>query len=71
MDDRELDTLLGRLMKQDFSVGTDAFREDLLERCKAVLNEDEGTVLDDADLDMLAAAGDVFAGLGDNPFING
>ena len=62
MDDREFDQKLGRLMKQDFSAGTEAFRDGLLERCLAELDsEDEGRVLDDDELDMLAAAGDPFA----------
>ena len=71
VDDRELDKMLERLMKQDLSAGTDAFRDDLLERCKAVLDaDDEGTYIDDAELDWLAAAGDVYAGLagGATPF---
>ena len=53
-------------MKQDFSVGTDAFRDDLLERCKDMLGTD-GSRIDDSDLDMLAAAGDAFSQLSHDP----
>ena len=60
MDNTEFEAKLERLMKQDFSVGTDAFREDLLSRCLAVLGEDGGVELSDDDLDMLAAAGNPF-----------
>ncbi len=62
MNNQELDCMLERLMKQDFSAGTETFRDGLLKRCLMVLDEaDEGTVLDDADLEMLAAAGDSFS----------
>ena len=50
----------------DFSEGTEAFRDDLLARCLTTLqdcaeDEDEGIVLEDEELDMLAAAGDIYA----------
>ena len=62
MDEREFEQLLGQLMKLDLSAGTEAFRDELLSRCLAVLDADsEGMVLGDADLDMLAAAGTRFA----------
>ena len=62
MEEKEFEGRLEKLMKQDLSAGTDAFREDLLSRCLAVLNEaeDGGVELDDSDLDMLAAAGNPF-----------
>ncbi len=67
MDEREFDQMLEHLMKQDFSVGTDDFSEKLLARCLTVLNADEeGALVDDAFLDLLAAAGD---GLTYNPFL--
>lgn len=66
VDDRTFDKMLNRLMKQDFSVGTDAFRDDLLERCKDMLGTD-GSRIDDSDLDMLAAAGDAFSQLSHDP----
>lgn len=71
MNDRELDQTLERLMKQDFSAGTEAFRDTLLERCLSVLDEDdEGRCLDDAELDMLAAAGDTFVNFSDKLFLD-
>ena len=60
MDEREFEARLENLMQQDLSVGTEAFRENLLSRCLAVLNEDGGMELSDDDLDMLAAAGNPF-----------
>jgi len=51
---------LERLMKYDFSIGKEAFRDALLQRCLAVLcMGDEGVPLDDASLEQLAAAGDI------------
>ena len=59
MNDREIEKMLGTLLAQDLSSGTEAFRDALLERCLDVLNSDsEVTVLSDDDLEMLAAAGD-------------
>ena len=59
MGNREFEQMLERLMKQDFSAGTETFRDALLERCLAVLDaDDEGICLDDSDLELLAAAGD-------------
>ena len=65
MDAQELERLLERLMKQDFSVGTEAFRDALLERCLAVLDSgEEVACLDDETLEMLSAAGSFPAGIG-------
>ena len=58
-----------RLLAHDFSAGTEAFREDLLGRCLAELGADadadaadfEYAEIDDGDLDMLAAAGNIFS----------
>lgn len=62
MDEREFEQMFEQLMKLDFSIGTEAFRDNLLLRCLAVLNmDDEGVVLDDSELELLAAAGDRFA----------
>ena len=48
MDDRDFEQRLAQLMKQDFSVGTEEFRDALLDKCLAVLNaDDEGSVIDD------------------------
>ena len=59
MVDREFEQMLGRLMKQDFSIGTEKFRDALLERCLAVLDNDEEVAeLDDSVLELLAAAGE-------------
>ena len=63
MNERDIEKLLA----QDPSAGTEAFREELLSRCLAVLDTDESalvatwgdaSVLSDEVLDMLAAAGD-------------
>lgn len=60
MNDQEFEQMLGRVMKQDFSAGTETFRETLLKRCLNVLDgDDECSFIDDADLDLLAAAGDI------------
>jgi len=53
-----------RLLEQDLSVGTDEFRDKLLSKCLDVLcTEDSVIELDDTDLDMLAAAGDINAAI--------
>lgn len=58
MDDREFERALERLMKQDLSAGTDAFRDSLLNRCLAVLDKDnDGVPIEDSHLELLAAAG--------------
>ena len=58
MDEQEFERYLERLMKQDFSKGTEAFRDELLARCLAVLKSDDGAMpLDDSDIELLAAAG--------------
>ena len=49
---------LEQLMQSDFSVGTEAFRDALLERCLSVLNSDEGIPLSESELELLSAAGD-------------
>ena len=62
MDEREFEQNVSRLMKQDFSAGTEAFRDALLVRCLDELGTaEDGVELDDGFLDMLAAAGDMFA----------
>ncbi len=59
MNEHEFEQKVEQLMKLDFSAGTEAFRDELLGRCLAVLgNENEIKELDDDQLDMLAAAGD-------------
>ena len=54
MDEKELE----RLLKLDLSVGTEAFRDELLARCLSELH-DHGRELDDSELEMLAAAGNI------------
>lgn len=62
-------------MAFDFSAGTERFRENLLQRCLAAIDDKQDGVmeLDDAELDMLAAAGDLsmlgddLAHFGDGP----
>ena len=70
MDDRRFEQMLSRLLRADFSAGTEAFRDELLARCLAILDADvrdeaagsesgcRVVELDDADLELLAAAGD-------------
>ena len=61
MAESSFDQKLDQLMGQDLSIGTEAFREDLLNRCLAILGTDSsGIELDDDELDLLSAAGDVF-----------
>lgn len=49
-----------RLFQHDFSAGTEAFRDELLDRCLSELGSDsDGVELSDSALDMLAAAGDI------------
>ena len=65
MGEREFEEMLERVMKADFSAGTEAFRDALLARCLAELDAgsaDDGAELDDDDLGLLAAAGDPDAG---------
>lgn len=63
---------IARVLRHDSSAGTEEFREDLLRRCLAVLasgGDREGgadlpepadcRLLEDSELDMLAAAGDL------------
>ena len=69
MEDREFENTLERLMKQDLAAGTEAFRDELLARCLATLGSDgagergaepefHAFEVSDADLDLLAAAGE-------------
>lgn len=60
MDEQEFKQMLERLLQRDPSAGSEAFREDLLARCLEVLGaDDEVVALDDDELDMLSAAGDI------------
>lgn len=67
VDDLSFEKMLERLFKQDFSEGTEAFRDALLARCLEELNaaeDDEGPgdsvrEIGEDELDMLAAAGDL------------
>ena len=69
MSDDKLEKMLERLLKQDYSVGTEAFRDALLSRCLEELNEAESdngeehdvVVLSDDELELLSAAGDIFS----------
>ena len=54
------------LMRCDFSQGTEAFREGLLQRCLAILDDDHRSIpLEDNELEFLAAAGDSYSSLGE------
>lgn len=62
MSTEDFERMLERLMKEDMPAGNESFREELLERCLAVLSaDDEGSPVDDDELDFLAAAGDLTA----------
>lgn len=55
MDEKKLIELL----TTDFSAGSEAFSEQLLERCAAVLNpSEEFSTISEGDLELLAAAGE-------------
>lgn len=59
MDEREFEDMLRRVLQQDFSAGTEGFRDALLDRCLAELDAGGRVIeLDDGDLEMLAAAGE-------------
>lgn len=62
MDDKGIE----RVLRRGFAPPGEAVREGLLRRCLAALDEgqDECAELADDELDMLAAAGDAFSGLG-------
>lgn len=58
VENQDFEQMLGQLAKQGLPAGSEMFRDTLLKRCLAVLDADEeGTCIDDADLDMIAAAG--------------
>ena len=58
MDEKEI----ARILRQDLSVGTEAFRDNLLARCIAELGTDDYAIeLDDADLELLSEARDISA----------
>ena len=64
VDEQRLEHILEMHMKQDFSDGTEAFRDELLARCLEALSvrsdetrDENGEDIDEADLELLAAAG--------------
>lgn len=61
MNDRDIDELLTELLAQDLSAGTEEFREALLARCLAIVNAGGSAQLDDANLELIAAAGNMVA----------
>lgn len=63
MDEREI----VRILRQDLSKGTEKFRDALLARCLAVLGSGDGIELDDSELEMLAAAGELMSPEPDAP----
>lgn len=76
MGEREFEDMLRRVMKADFATGTEAFRDALLARCLAELGIDPHAAdeplaeyeLSEAELELLAAAGDVFLTQNQSPF---
>lgn len=67
MESHEFEQMLERMLGQDFSKGTEAFRDALLERCLGELNaggsadapDFRAFELSDDQLDLLSAAGTV------------
>ena len=60
MSDHRFGKWLETLLSQDLSVGTEEFRETLLEDCiEAVVTSGKTIELDDDELQSLAAAGDM------------
>ena len=64
VDEQRLEHILETHMKQDFSHGTDAFRDELLARCLEALSvrsdatrDEDASDIDEEDLELLAAAG--------------
>lgn len=65
MNEQEFEAMLTRILKHDFSEGTEPFRDELLKRSLDVLDSDaqqDGPVVDPSeidskDLEFLAAAG--------------
>ena len=61
---------MSRLLRHDFSVGTESFRDNLLKRCLSELNSAGSSrqALSDEDLEFVNAAGDISQLMGDkNP----
>ena len=73
MKENAFEQRLNGLFSQDLSVGTEGFRDALLKRCLAVLDDSGKMVeLDDETLELLSAAGDVsFLGTGPGPLDRG
>lgn len=73
MDEREFEQTFERLLKHDYSAGTESFRDALLARCLDELRFADGASghyeveVSDESLDRLAAAGDLFSSLGVKP----
>lgn len=63
-----MDDAIIRVLSRDLSVGTDVFRDDLLRRCLDVLMSEDDTpqLLEDDELEMLAAAGTPYDALGNS-----
>lgn len=71
MTDQGFEQTIAKLLSQDFSAGTETFRDSLLQRCLDVLAEENGMELDDEDLELLSAAGDMTSMLGEDPSFPG
>ena len=57
MDDKELEQMLTKVLRHDYSAGTEEFRDSLLQRCLDELRTDGDSEIPDVDLEYLAAAG--------------
>lgn len=64
MEDRDFECMLERVLEKGLPASSETFRDELLERCLSVLDADnEGVCIDDDELDLIAAAGDINAQL--------
>ncbi|MBQ9057792.1 MAG: hypothetical protein IJ125_01250 [Atopobiaceae bacterium] len=76
MDAHEFEDKLQQLLEHDLAAGSEEFRDALLARCLALLDTADSSSsdvleyreLDDSELEMLAAAGDVSALSGEQLF---
>lgn len=54
------------ILARGFAIPDQQAREELLQRCLDELNDESASEIDDSELDLLAAAGDVFSAKGND-----
>lgn len=60
MDERQFEEMLSRVLQHDLSSNSETFRDELLARCLEIIEaEDSGCDLNDEQMDLLAAAGEL------------